>query len=101
MDVGYSVITPEVVIRPNLPVPLSVNHSAPSGPVVMSHGPLYDAGTGYAVIAPDVVILPILPELVSVNQSAPSGPAVMPVSPMVAAGAMGYSVIVPPVVMRS
>src|SRR5207237_3595969 len=35
---GYSVITPAVVIRPILPPPSSVNHMLPSGPVTIWSG---------------------------------------------------------------
>src|SRR5262245_47220355 len=84
---GYSVITPAVVIRPILLVPVSVNQSAPSGPVVIATVPLL-ASKGYSVITPAVVIRPIL-LAVSVNQSAPSGPAVIPEGLL----STGYSVI--------
>ena len=83
MDVGmgYSVITPDVVIRPILLLAdPSVNHSAPSGPAVMPDGP--PPGMGYSMITPEVVIRPILLTEDSVNHSAPSGPAVMPKGPL-------------------
>src|SRR5438445_6406347 len=70
---GYTVTPPAVVILPIL-LPLSANHSAPSGPATM---PAPDDGTGYSVIAAAVVIRPIVAWEASVNHSAPSGPFVM------------------------
>ena len=71
---GYSVITPDVVIRPMaLPAPVvlldSVNQRAPSGPLAI---PTAAVGGEYSVITPAVVTRPMPPK---VNQSAPSGPA--------------------------
>src|SRR6266481_2542133 len=63
--------------RPILLAKLSVNHSAPSGPVVMTCGVLRGVGIGNSVITPAVVMRPTLPVLNSVNHSAPSGPVVM------------------------
>src|SRR5258705_1447076 len=74
---GNSVTNPSVVIRPIFWAFTSVNHSAPSGPVVIPYGSLLAVGIAYSVIAPEVVIRPIFPATVSVNQSAPSGPAVI------------------------
>jgi hypothetical protein len=48
--VWYSVKLPPVVIRPILPVTVSPNHSAPSGPVAMQSGPLSAVGIGYSVM---------------------------------------------------
>src|ERR1700694_464621 len=76
----YSVILPEVVIRPILPWP-SLNQRAPSAPATIWKGG--DVGTWYSVSDPPVVIRPIrwppaCANCVSVDHSAPSGPAVIP-----------------------
>src|SRR5258707_8123073 len=65
--------------RPILLAQVSVNHSAPSGPVVMPMGQPRAVGTGKSVITPSVVMRPILLATLgdSVNHSAPSGPVVM------------------------
>src|SRR5258708_17074531 len=76
----------------------SVNHNAPSGPVVMPVGPLPAFGSGNSVIAPAVVMRPILLAKVSVNQSAPSGPVVMYRMTLPFVG-IGNSVITPAVVL--
>jgi hypothetical protein len=89
---GYSVTTPVVVIRPILLATPSVNHSAPSGPVVIS-SPITLViskadtllGRGYSVMTPAVVIRPIR-GAASVNQSAPSGPTVIAVGRLSAVG---------------
>jgi len=49
VGIGYSVIAPEVVIRPILWPFSSVNQSAPSGPTVMPAGWLTGVGTSYSV----------------------------------------------------
>src|ERR1035438_1510033 len=49
VGMGYSVIPPDVVIRPILLTSASVNHSAPSEPVVMPSGLLGAVGRGYRV----------------------------------------------------
>ncbi len=79
----YSVIVPEVVIRPILPPapPLfSVNHRAPSGPDTMRKG--LAVGVVYSVMSvgsvADVAMTPTLFPLNSTNQILPSGPTVMP-----------------------
>ncbi len=79
----YSVIVPEVVIRPIFPPapPLfSVNHSAPSGPHTMRKG--VAVGVEYSVMSvvsvADVAITPTLLPLYSTNQIRLSGPTVMP-----------------------
>src|SRR4051812_7981867 len=77
----------------------SVNHKAPSGPVVMPPGRLLAVGIGYSVMAPAVVIRPIWLTEGSVNQRAPSGPVVMKKAPEFAVG-IGYSVNAPAVVIR-
>src|SRR5580700_8069761 len=56
--------------------PWLVNHSAPSGPVVIPSGSSA-SGTGYVVITPLVVIRPIALPNKLVNHSAPSGPTVI------------------------
>jgi hypothetical protein len=76
VGIGYSVITPAVVICPILLTPGSVNQSAPSGPAAMPMGPLFVA-VGNSVNTPSVVIRPILLPPDSVNQRAPSEPAAM------------------------
>ena len=90
VGIGFSVITPAVVIRPIWFRTGSVNHSAPSGPAVISPGELAGLGMGNSVICPLVVILPILP-FCSVNHSAPSGPAIIPPGWLLAVG-IGNSV---------
>src|SRR5580658_4583784 len=76
----------------------SVNHSAPSGPTVIPLGSLAAVGTGYSVNTPVVVMRAILLPFHSVNHNAPSGPAVIPKGWL--GDGMGYSVIVPAMVMR-
>jgi hypothetical protein len=85
------------VIRPILSAFVSVNHSAPSGPVAIDSGLLARVGIGNSVTFPLVVIRPILLAADSVNQSAPSGPAAIPHGPLLAVGS-GYSVTLPVVV---
>src|SRR5215475_6921654 len=85
---------PLVVIRPIL-FPRLVNHSAPSGPAVISRPPLI-VGVVKFVTVPSVVIRPI--ELLLVNHSAPSGPAVMPYGPVIVGSVK--LVTTPLVVMR-
>src|SRR5438105_4077726 len=55
-DVGteYSVMIPAVVMRPILSAKCSVNHRAPSGPIVMYAGYPLGVGTGYSVSVPAV-----------------------------------------------
>jgi hypothetical protein len=60
VGVMYSEMTPAVVIRPILLVLPSANHSAPSGPTVISLPPMLAVGVGYSEMAPAVVIRPIL-----------------------------------------
>ena len=66
---------PAVVIRPIVLLPKLVNHSAPSGPAVISAGNRI-SGPEWLVIYPVVVMRPI--EATLVNHSAPSGPTVRP-----------------------
>ena len=68
-------------IRPMVLLPALVNHSAPSGPAVMSEGKLI-VGSEKLVTPPDVVILPIDPVNSFTNHSAPSDPAAMLVGPL-------------------
>jgi hypothetical protein len=76
----------------------SVNHSAPSGPMVIASGELVPLGIKYwLVITPPVVIRPILLGS-SVNHNAPSGPTI-PCGPLPLVG-IGIVVIVPPVVIH-
>src|SRR5258708_32595645 len=64
-------------MRPILLALVSVNHSAPSGPLAMPVGSLFGVGIENSVSTPAVVIRPIVLLTCSVNHSAPSGPAVM------------------------
>jgi hypothetical protein len=105
---GNSVMTPAVVIRPmsppqGQPKPEAVNHSAPSGPVVMLPGTLFPV-RGNSVTSPDIVIRPINPpqqgEVEAVNHIAPSGPAVIPSGTLFELLGMEYWVIEPEVVIR-
>jgi len=76
---GYSVIAPDVVIRPILLPPYSVNHNAPSDPGAMPSGKPKAVGKVYSVtLVAAVGMRPILSPLYSVNHSAPSGPVVIP-----------------------
>ena len=78
VELEKSVTTPAVVMRPIVVKdPPLVNHSAPSGPAVMSEGMPMAPAPENSVIAPAVVMRPILLLSASVNHSAPSGPAVM------------------------
>ncbi len=64
---------------PILSLVLSVNQSAPSGPVVISSGPALLVGIVYSVATPAGVIIPtLLLDVFSVNQIFPFGPAVIP-----------------------
>ncbi len=71
-------ITPSVVTRPILPLSVSVNQSAPSGPAVIALGSLSELRPLVnSVITPSVVIRPMTAGLLPTNQRFPSGPAVM------------------------
>src|SRR5205085_10173916 len=105
-----SVTKPVVVIRPILLPTMqrepgsrmqlaSVNHKAPSGPVVMPHGWAWGLGRANSDILPSVVIRPILPLTDSVNHSAPSGPVVIPPA-LLFSGGIVNSVTAPVVVIR-
>jgi len=50
---------PQGAARPILPVPLSTNHRAPSGPAVMAEGNAIGDGTGTSITSPEGVILPM------------------------------------------
>lgn len=78
---GNSVIWPAVVMSPILEPYFSVNHTAPSGPAAIRHGPLLCVGIGNSVTVPDVVMRPIVFATNSVNHSAPSRPATIPLGP--------------------
>ena len=83
VGIGNSVMASEVVIRPILLPPISVNQSAPSGPAVMPPGlPL----VGNSLTIPPGAIRPILFPLTSVNQMPPSGPDAMLSGPLFAVG---------------
>ena len=83
----------EVVMRPITSAEYSVNHSAPSGPVVIELTPA--EGPWSAEMDPLVVIrLILLPVLPSPNHRVPSGPTVIPVRKLVT-GCTGYSVMGP------
>src|SRR5260221_5739500 len=62
--------------RPILPEVNSVNHSAPSGPVVMPSAKVRGVGIGNSVITPAVVMRPILP-----GTDSPANPSVYPTAP--------------------
>ena len=108
--ISNSVIKPVVVIRPIL-LPTtqrgpgwrmqadSVNHKAPSGPVVMPQGWAFGLGRANSVILPSVEIRPIFPLSDWVNHSAPSGPVVIPPGPLFSVGIVN-SVTAPVVVVR-
>jgi len=95
--ISNSVTKPVVVIRPIL-LPTtqrgpgwrmqadSVNHKAPSGPVVMPQGWAFGLGRANSVILPSVEIRPIFPLSDWVNHSAPSGPVVIPPGPLFSVG---------------
>src|ERR1700722_639715 len=78
VGIGYSVMDPATVMRPILLPKYSVNHSAPSGPVVIPYGSLCGVGMAYSLNDPVVVTRPMLLPPNSVNQRARSGPTVMP-----------------------
>src|SRR3984885_12744155 len=88
-------------MRPTLLPVYSTNHSAPSGPAVISHGSLATVGMGNSLKIPSVVIRPILLTLVanSVNHSAPSGPTPSPDGILPRDG-VGHSARRPLVVVR-
>ena len=93
-----------MLIRPIRDAWLSVNHSAPSDPVVIPTGAAEDVGVGYSVIwGLEAVALvgmrPILLAPHSVNHIAPSGPAVISAGSPVEEVVILYSVIVPLVVI--
>src|SRR5260370_40917830 len=85
-------MTPAVVIRPTWLRDASVNHNAPSGPVMMACGALPAVGRANSVTTPAIVIRPTLLPACSVNHSAPSGPAVIPWGPLSVVG-MANSVV--------
>ena len=99
VGIGNSVITPGGGDAPDLVAAASVNHSAPSGPVVMPTGSAAGRGDREFGDTPPVVMRPILLARASVNHSAPSGPAVIPKGALPAVG-IGNSVKMPAVVMR-
>ena len=68
---------PDVVIRPILPEPSSVNHKLPSGPAVIPQGNADAVGTANSVIEPPGVIRAIRSPDDSVTQRLPSEPVVM------------------------
>src|SRR5579859_2027331 len=76
-EIGYSVITPDVVALPIFCVEYSVNHRLPSGPVVTVLPPMPPEGKGYSVMTPAFVILAIWAN--STNHTLLSGPRVNPV----------------------
>ena len=59
--IGNSLMSPVVVIRPIRLLPACVNHSAPSGPLVICRGLLKAVGIGNSVKTPLVVMRPMLP----------------------------------------
>src|ERR1700730_4871258 len=86
-------------MRPILLPTVSVNHTLPSGPLVMYRASAGAVGIGYSAFnTPASVITPILLTYTSANQRFPSGPSVIPLGPL--AGGSGNSVMTPFVVMR-
>ena len=81
------------MIRPTLLVLDSVNHSAPSGPGVMSAANASGVGSGYSVTLPSTPRRPIALPRDSVNHSAPSEPSAMSLGK--APGVTGYDVCEP------
>lgn len=75
---------PAGVIDPIEPLPMSVNHTFPSGPEVMAFGLCSDAAVKL-VTTPAVVMRPIapLPALELVNHRFPSAPLVMAPGPTI------------------
>jgi len=103
-EIGNSVTSPCVVMRPIRSAATSTNQSAPSGPATMPEGALSADDKGNSVMLPLVVMRPILLALTdaelagtawtySVNHSAPSGPPAMPWGELAAVGS-GNSVII-------
>ena len=86
-------------MRPIASATFSVNHRAPSGPLVMPRGSACGVGTGNSLIAPAVVMRPILSASRSVNHMAPSGPTAMSCGNAPGVGTLN-SEMAPPVVMR-
>ena len=75
VGIGYSVMSPCVVISPDLVSDaLRVNQRLPSAPTVIPYGRLSCHSSGNSVIVPLGVIRPIVPRSDSVNQRFPSGP---------------------------
>ena len=67
-------MSPARVLLPMAPAWLRVNHSAPSGPAVISEGTL-PAGSGNSSIPPSRLIRPTRSAASRVYQSVRSGPA--------------------------
>src|SRR5665213_2862584 len=82
------------VRTPSMPPDSSTNHKAPSGPIVMSPGPLFGRGRGNSVITPLDVMRPILSVLYSENQILPSPPAASARGPLFGVGGVN-SLITP------
>ena len=70
-----------VVMAPIWSDPCSVNHSRPSGPLVIPNGALPAPGTANVLTTPAVVIAPIWSVPVFVNHNRPSCPTAMPRGP--------------------
>src|SRR6185369_3081985 len=108
--IANSVTAPAVVIRPILLPTMqrelcsrtqlaSVNHKAPSGPVVMPHGWALGLGRANSVISSLLAIRTILPLTGSVSHRASSGPVVIPPA-LLFSGGIANSVTSPVVVIR-
>src|SRR5271157_3784973 len=91
----------ETVTRPIRSPLTSVNQRLPSGPAVISSGPLLGVMPALnSVTVPPGVIRPIRSPLASVNQRLPSGPAVIPRGSLLGVMPALNSVTVPPGVIR-
>src|SRR5262249_30858761 len=100
VGIGYSVIAPAGVTRPNLSKLDSTNQRFPSGPAVMPSGRLSNVGIVNTVTTPAVVMRPmaVAEKSRSANHRPPSGPVVIPSGSL--PDATGNSVMTPAVVMR-
>ncbi len=78
--------TPRAVIRPILPLFVSVNQILLSGPLTILIAPALGALIENCLNTPCGVTLPILFAVLSMNHKLPSGPLVMPANPALAVG---------------
>jgi hypothetical protein len=92
---------PAMSMRPILPVFPSVNHIAPSLPLVMYCESLFGVGISYSATIPLGVMRTTRLALLSTNQMFPSGPAAMPVAPLSVPGSGNSSIVPSPAPPRS